>query len=67
MGRSFNSMVDNINSLVGQVREQEKFKEEIRIARDIQMSLLPNLEKLTWCDNTAAVLHSSPGSGRRLF
>ena len=55
MGTSFNSMVDNINSLVVQVREQEKFKEEIRIARDIQMSLLPDLSKLAWCENTAAV------------
>ena len=55
MGRSFNSMVDNINSLLGQVREQEKFKEEIRIARDIQMSLLPDLDKLNWCDNISAV------------
>jgi len=55
MGRSFNSMVDNINSLLRQVREQEKFKEEIRIARDIQMSLLPDLEKLNWCDNISAV------------
>lgn len=55
MGRSFNSMVDNINSLVGQVREQEKFKEEIRIARDIQMSLLPDITKMTWCTNISAV------------
>jgi len=47
MGRSFNSMLSNIESLMTQVTEKEKYQEELRIARDIQMSLLPNLDKLT--------------------
>ncbi len=46
MGRSFNSMVSNIESLMNQVAEKEKYQEELRIARDIQMSLLPSLEDL---------------------
>ncbi|CAM2007150.1 PP2C family protein-serine/threonine phosphatase [Acanthopleuribacter pedis] len=54
MGRSFNSMVDNIQSLVQQVLEQQKFKEELRIARDIQMSLLTDVAALKWVGNIAA-------------
>lgn len=54
MGRSFNSMVDNIQSLVQQVLEQQRFKEELRIARDIQMSLLTDVAALKWVDGIAA-------------
>ncbi|MDJ0839986.1 MAG: HAMP domain-containing protein, partial [Acidobacteriota bacterium] len=54
MGRSFNGMIANIESLMTQVTEKEKYYEELRIARDIQMSLLPNLENLHWCSNIAA-------------
>ena len=54
MGRSFNSMVSSIESLMTQVLEKEKYHEELRIARDIQMSLLPNIEDLDWCKNIAA-------------
>lgn len=44
MGRSFNAMANNINRLLSEVREKEKYEEELRIARDIQMSLLPDLD-----------------------
>jgi len=54
MGRSFNMMLTNIESLMGQVTEQQKYYEELRIAREIQMSLLPDLEALDWCGNIAA-------------
>jgi len=54
MGRSFNMMLTNIESLMTQVTEQEKYYEELRIAREIQMSLLPDLETLDWCSNIAA-------------
>ena len=54
MGRSFNGMVSSIESLMTQVMEKEKYHEELRIARDIQMSLLPNLKDLKWCSNIAA-------------
>jgi len=54
MGRSFNAMVSNIESLMTQVAEKEKYHEELRIARDIQRGLLPNVEKLDWCSNVAA-------------
>jgi serine phosphatase RsbU (regulator of sigma subunit) len=54
MGRSFNSMASNIESLLKQVMEQQRYKEELRIARDIQMSLLPDLEILKWCRQVTA-------------
>lgn len=54
MGRSFNSMVGNIQSLLQQVMEQQKYREELRIARDIQMSLLPDIDALDWAKRTAA-------------
>ena len=54
MGRSFNSMVGNIESLLDQVTETQKYQEELRIARDIQMSLLPDLDTIPWCKNIAA-------------
>lgn len=54
MGRSFNSMVSNIESLLKQVTEQQRYKEELRIARDIQMSLLPDLDTLKWCKQVTA-------------
>ncbi|CAM2066979.1 SpoIIE family protein phosphatase [Sulfidibacter corallicola] len=54
MGRSFNSMVSNIESLLQQVMEQQKYKEELRIARDIQMSLLTDVASLKWVENIAA-------------
>ncbi len=54
MGRSFNGMVSSIESLMTQVTEKEKYQEELRIARDIQMSLLPNMNELESRDNIAA-------------
>lgn len=54
MGRSFNSMVNSIESLLSQVREKEKYQEELRIARDIQMSLLPDLTCLPFSHDIAA-------------
>lgn len=54
MGRSFNGMVSSIESLMNQVMEKEKYQEELRIARDIQMSLLPNMNAMDSCDNIAA-------------
>jgi len=54
MGRSFNSMISSIESLMNQVTEKEKYQEELRIARDIQMSLLPDVASLDWCNNIAA-------------
>jgi len=44
MAKSFNAMVSNIQNLLEQSKEKEKLEEELRIARDIQMSLLPSLE-----------------------
>ena len=55
MGRSFNSMASSIESLMSQVAEKEKYQEELRIARDIQMGLLPDVSRLDWCSNVAAV------------
>ncbi len=54
MGRSFNSMINSIESLMNQVAEKQKYQEELRIARDIQMSLLPDVEGLDWCNNISA-------------
>ena len=54
MGRSFNSMISSIESLMVQVTEKEKYHQELRIARDIQMSLLPNLDDHEWCSNISA-------------
>lgn len=54
MGTSFNQMVTALESLMTEVAEKEKYHEELRIARDIQMSLLPNVKSLSWCDNIAA-------------
>lgn len=54
MGTSFNDMVSSINDLMGEVAEKEKYHQELRIARDIQMSLLPDIKKLTWASNIAA-------------
>lgn len=54
MGRSFNSMVSSIETLMREAEEKQRYQQELRIARDIQMSLLPNLQALAWCDNIAA-------------
>lgn len=54
MGRSFNAMVSNIESLLAQMREKEKYQEELRIAREIQMSLLPNTQHMRWSKSIAA-------------
>ena len=44
MANSFNAMVSNIQNLLEQSKEKEKLQEELRIAREIQMSLLPSLD-----------------------
>lgn len=54
MGTSFNDMIESIQNLMTEVTEKEKYHEELRIARDIQMSLLPNIEQLEWVTNIAA-------------
>ena len=54
MGASFNNMASSIGSLMSQVAEKEKYQEELRIAREIQMSLLPDMQALKWCNNIAA-------------
>lgn len=54
MGLSFNAMVRNIQQLMTESAQNQKQLEELRIARDIQMSLLPDLDNLDWCNNIAA-------------
>lgn len=54
MGTSFNDMVSSIDKLMSEVAEKEKYHQELRIARDIQMSLLPKVESLGWASNIAA-------------
>ncbi len=54
MGTSFNDMVGSIDKLMSEVAEKEKYHQELRIARDIQMSLLPKVEALGWASNIAA-------------
>jgi len=44
MASSFNDMVANIQNLIEQSKEKEKLQEELRIAREIQISLLPSME-----------------------
>ncbi|HIM52084.1 MAG TPA: HAMP domain-containing protein [Acidobacteria bacterium] len=39
---SFNAMTESIADLLEQAKEKRRLKEELRIARDIQMSLLPS-------------------------
>ena len=39
---SFNAMTDSIADLLKQAKEKRRLEEELRIARDIQMSLLPS-------------------------
>jgi serine phosphatase RsbU (regulator of sigma subunit) len=41
LGHSFNSMTATIRDLLRQMREKERLEQELRIAREIQMSLLP--------------------------
>jgi serine phosphatase RsbU (regulator of sigma subunit) len=41
LATSFNAMTASIDDLLAQKAEQERMKQELRIARDIQMSLLP--------------------------
>lgn len=55
MAHSFNSMVSNIQHLLEQGKEKEKLQEELRIAREIQMSLLPELENKPWAHFLDAV------------
>ncbi|MCB1051099.1 MAG: SpoIIE family protein phosphatase [Acidobacteria bacterium] len=55
MADSFNHMVGNISFLLDQVREKEKYQEELRIAREIQMSLLPDPEKFSFREQITAV------------
>ncbi len=42
LAESFNSMIGSIERLVKQVAEKKRLEEELRIARDIQVSLLPS-------------------------
>ena len=42
LGESFNSMTGSIKTLLEQAAEKKRLEEELRIARDIQMSLLPS-------------------------
>ncbi len=55
MGRSFNAMSTNINSLLKEVRIKEKYEEELRIARDIQMSLLPDMRDTPAGEHISAI------------
>jgi sigma-B regulation protein RsbU (phosphoserine phosphatase) len=41
LAESFNSMTDSIETLMQQAAEKERLEEELRIAHEIQMSLLP--------------------------
>jgi serine phosphatase RsbU (regulator of sigma subunit) len=41
LAESFNAMTANIETLLEQEKEKRRLEEELRIARDIQMSLLP--------------------------
>jgi phosphoserine phosphatase RsbU/P len=41
LAESFNAMTSNIEDLLQQAAEKRRLEEELRIARDIQMSLLP--------------------------
>ncbi len=41
LAESFNAMTANIETLLEQEKEKRRMEEELRIARDIQMSLLP--------------------------
>lgn len=54
MSQSFNHMVGNLNFLLHEVREKEKYQEELRIAREIQMSLLPNTDRLPFPESVTA-------------
>ena len=42
LARSFNAMTGSISDLLQQAEEKRRLEEELRIARDIQMSLLPD-------------------------
>lgn len=42
LAESFNSMTGSIKTLLEQAAEKKRLEEELRIARDIQMSLLPS-------------------------
>ena len=42
LAESFNTMTDSIANLLTQAEEKRRLEEELRIARDIQMSLLPD-------------------------
>lgn len=55
MSKSFNDMADNISNLLVEVREKEKYEEELRIARDIQMSLLPDMNETAVGDKISAI------------
>ncbi|PIE02936.1 MAG: hypothetical protein CSA81_04295 [Acidobacteria bacterium] len=55
MARSFNAMVANIQNLLEESKEKEKLQEELRIAREIQVSLLPDLENKAWSRHLDAV------------
>ncbi len=42
LAESFNSMTDSIANLLTEAKEKRRLEEELRIAREIQMSLLPD-------------------------
>ena len=41
LGQSFNAMTDSVRDLIEQAAEKKRLEEELRIAREVQMSLLP--------------------------
>jgi serine phosphatase RsbU (regulator of sigma subunit) len=55
MSRGFNAMVDHVQELLEKSAEREKMAEELRIARQIQQTLLPDMSHFSHRIDVAAV------------
>ena len=67
LAASFNSMTSSIEELLQQKAEKERLEQELRIARSIQMSLLPQGSlRVSRCLAVGA-LRARARSGRRLL
>ena len=58
LANSFNTMTGRLSSLLAEMAEKKRLEEELRIARDIQMSLLPQGE--THMPGLQMTAHCSP-------
>ena len=67
LAESFNSMTSSIEDLLQQKAEKERLEQELRIARNIQMSLLPQGPLIMPGLDAHRALRTGARSGRRLL